>query len=125
MSTPGYYDTSYPPSIFTPQVPDPAITTLVPNTGSAAAGPVTVQVNGSNFLPGSVIEINQAAAPTTYVSATRLTTSYDPATTGTVQFTVRNGGAGGQESNSVPFTVTALAASTTRTAKTTATEVTE
>lgn len=85
-------------------VPDPAITSLSPNTASAAAGAVTITVTGTDFVSGSTIEIDQAAVPTTFVSATSLTTSYDPATEGTKQFTVRN--PSNQESNSVPFTVT-------------------
>jgi IPT/TIG domain len=98
------YDASYPPAVL---APDPHITTLVPSTASAAGGPVTVQVNGTDFLPTAVVEINQAAQPTTYVSATRLTVSYDPSAAATAQFTVRQDP---HESNSVAFTVTALAA---------------
>lgn len=85
--------------------PDPSITSLSPNTASAAAGAVTVTVTGTNFVSGSKIEIDQAAVPTTYVSATSLTTSYDPTTEGAKQFTVRN--PNDEESNSVAFTVTA------------------
>jgi IPT/TIG domain len=88
-----------------PAVPDPHITSLNPNTASAAAGAVTVTVTGTDFVSGSVIEIDHAAAPTTYVSATSLTTSYDPSTVGAKQFTVRNPNE--EESNSVAFTVTA------------------
>jgi hypothetical protein len=83
--------------------PDPSITTLAPNTASAAGGPVTVTVTGTNFVSGSIIEIDQTAAPTTFVSATSLTTSYDPTVAGTVAFTVRN--PSDQESNSVNFIV--------------------
>jgi len=101
----GYYDTSYPPSLWGGGA-DPAITTLVPSTVSAAAGPTTIQVNGTNFVSGSVVEVNQVAQPTTFVSATRLTISYDPSTAGTVQFTVRNPNE--EESNSVAFVVGAL-----------------
>jgi IPT/TIG domain len=89
---------------FGPAGPDPSITSLNPNTASAAAGAVTVTVTGTLFVSGSTIEIDQAAVPTTFVSATSLTTSYDPSTTGVKQFTVRN--PNNEESNSVPFTVT-------------------
>lgn len=98
------YDQSYPPSVYGP--PDPNITSLTPNTVSAAAGATTITVTGSNFAAGSVVEINQAAQPTTYVSPTSLTVSYDPTVAGTVTFTVRN--VNNEESNSVPFTVGAL-----------------
>lgn len=103
----GYYDTSYPPSILGGVV-DPAIASLAPNTGSAAGGAIAVTVHGSRFEAGSVVEIDQVAQPTTFVSATELTVSFDPAAAGTVQFTVRN--PNDEESNSVPFTVGALAA---------------
>jgi len=105
MTAAGYYDQSYPPSIFgPPAAADPSISALLPTTVSAAAGPTTVQVNGTNFEAGSVIEIDQVAVPTTFVSATRLTTSYDPTVAGTVVFTVRN--PNDEESNSVSFVVT-------------------
>jgi len=104
----GYYDQSYPPDILRPPtVPDPSITSLAPNTAVAGSGPVTVTVTGTDFVAGSVIEINQSAVPTTFVSATNLTTSYDPLTVGDKTFTVRNGGSGGEESNPSSFTVTA------------------
>jgi len=84
-------------------VPDPRIASLSPATVAAAAGAVTVTVNGSDFLPTAVIEIDNVAVPTTYVNQTRLTTSYDPTTAGTKQFTVRQGP---EESNNSAFTVT-------------------
>lgn len=106
----GYYDESYPPSVYDGggTVPDPTISSLSPNTAVAGSGPVTVTVTGTNFVSGSsAIEINQVAVPTTFVSATSLTTSYDPLVAGDKTFTVRNGGPGGEESNSSTFTVTA------------------
>jgi hypothetical protein len=99
------YDASYPPSLWAQ--PDPQIDTLTPSTVSAAAGATTITVAGSNFVAGSVVEINQAAQATTFVSATSLTVSYDPTVAGTVTFTVRN--PSNEESNSVPFVVGALA----------------
>jgi hypothetical protein len=86
---------------------DPTITTLAPPTGSAAGGAISITVTGTNFWPGSVVEIDQVAQPTTYVSATSLTTSYDPTTAGTRTFTVRN--PNDEESNSVSFVVGAVA----------------
>jgi hypothetical protein len=103
-----YYDASIPPSLL--PIPDPVISALVPDTASAGAGPTVVLVNGSKFQPYSIVEIDQAAQPTTYVSSTRLSVSYDPATAGTVTFTVRSERppAAPVESNSVPFVVAAL-----------------
>jgi hypothetical protein len=104
----GYYDQSYPPDILRPPtVPDPSITSLAPNTAVAGSGPVTVTVTVTNFLSGSVVEVDQVAKATTFVSATSLTASYDPLVAGPHSFTVRNGGAGGEESNPSIFTVTA------------------
>ena len=87
--------------------PDPSITTLAPTTGSAAAGPITITVTGTNFVSSSVVEVDQAPLPTTYVSGTSLTTSYDPTAAGTHLFTVRN--PNDEESNSVSFVVAAEA----------------
>jgi hypothetical protein len=103
------YDASYPPELWGGgSAPDPHIDSLVPATASAAAGPATVTVNGSNFEATSDVEINGAAQATTFVSSTVVTVSYDPSTAGTVQFTVRNDS--GKESNSVPFIVAAVTA---------------
>ena len=105
-----YYEESYPPSLWGGGgggPVDPHINSLTPATASAAGGAVTVTVAGSNFEAGSVVEIDHVAQATTFVSATSLTVSYDPAAAGTVQFTVRN--VNDEESNSVPFIATALA----------------
>lgn len=97
------YSDSYPPSVLAGGAPDPQIASLAPTTVSAAAGPTTITVTGTDFEATSVVEVNQAAQPTTFVDAGHLTISYDPTVAGTVQFTVRN--TSGQESNSVPFVV--------------------
>ncbi|HKY68599.1 MAG TPA: IPT/TIG domain-containing protein [Acidimicrobiales bacterium] len=100
------YADSYPPDVL--NLIDPHIASLVPSTVSAAAAATIVQVNGTNFEAGSVVEVNQVAQATTFVSATQLTISFDPAAAGPVQFTVRNPNE--EESNSVTFTVTTLVA---------------
>jgi hypothetical protein len=84
---------------------DPTIGTIAPSTIAAATvGPTTLTITGTNFGPGSVVEINQVGQPTTYVSTTSLTIAYDPTIAGTVQFTVRN--TTGKESADKPFVVT-------------------
>jgi hypothetical protein len=103
-----YYDTSYPPSVWGGGV-DPHITSIVPNTVSAAAAATTITVNGSNFAADARVEINQVAQTTTRVSGSQLTISYDPTVAATVAFSVRNV-ADAEESNSVPFVVGALSA---------------
>ena len=84
---------------------DPSITSVSPTSGSAAAGAIALTVNGSNFVSGSVIEANGSPLATTFVSATKLTASYDPTTAGTTALSVRN--PNDEESNSVGFTVNA------------------
>jgi hypothetical protein len=104
MTDTGYYDTSYPPYLWA----DPSIASLTPNTGVVNGGPYSVTVTGADFYDGSRVEINQSVVPTTYVSPTQLRVSHSPTVVGTDEFTVRNGaGSGGEESNSVMFTVTA------------------
>lgn len=101
----GYFDQSYPPSVYgPPPVVDPAITSLDPATGVVGVE-VVVRVLGTDFEPTSVIEVDQAAAPTTFVSATELTATVTPASAGVKRVTVRNDN--DEESNGVDFTVTA------------------
>lgn len=100
------YEESYPPSLWG-VFPDPDLTSVAPNTAVAGSGPLQLTVTGSKFTAASVVEVDQAALPTVYVSTSRLTATYDPVTAGAKAVTVRTGGPGGEESNSVPFTVTA------------------
>jgi hypothetical protein len=74
---------------------------------SAAAGAVLVTATGTGFIAESKIQVDGVIVPTTYVSATSLTTSYDPNVAGTTQFTVRN--PDGKVTAAKPFTVAALA----------------
>ncbi len=92
---------------------DPHITSVSPTTIAAPAAAALVTVTGTNFVSGSVIEFNQAPAPggTTFVSATSLTTMFDPVAAGSVNVTVRNPNE--EESNTVVITVTAAAADPT------------
>lgn len=105
----GAYDASYPPEVLGIE-PNPRITGVSPASISAAGGPSTLTVTGSNFTATSVIEIDQIAQPTTYVSATSLTTSWNPSVAGPVAITVREGTG---ESNTWPYNVAALSAFTT------------
>jgi IPT/TIG domain len=90
---------------------DPNITTISPASVAATAGATTITVNGSNFTSGSEIEFDNVAVATTYVSATRLTTSFDPSVADTINVTVRN--PNNEESNIVVLTVTATGADPT------------
>lgn len=101
MSNTGYYDTSYPPSLWAPVVP--AITTIAPTTGVTAT-PVSLTVNGSGFVNPSTVKMGAVSLATTFVSATRLTATGTLPAAGTVQVTVVNANG---TSNQKPFTVTA------------------
>ena len=104
-----YYDTSYPPSLWGAGVPDPTIASITPNT-SAVNVPAVATISGTNFLPNSVVEIDQVnTVAVTYVDAQTLTASFTPTVAGARNVTVRNGGAGGEESNTAVYTVTAAA----------------
>lgn len=88
-------------------IPAPVLTTIAPTTWSAAAGATTVTLTGTGFIPESKVQVDGVVVNTTYVAATQLTTSYDPATAGTTQFSVRN--PDGKVTANKPFTVAALA----------------
>jgi hypothetical protein len=85
----------------------PVLSSLTPSTAVAGSGPLTLQVAGSDFADGDVIHVNGAASPTTFVSATELTTPVDltAAVAGDVPVSVQS--AAGQGSNALTFTVTA------------------
>jgi hypothetical protein len=85
-----------------PGAPDPHIDSIAPNTGQVDVE-VTIQITGSNFESGSVVEINGAAVPTTFVSATQLTVTVTPRVAGSPPVSVRN--PSDMESNDVPFVV--------------------
>ena len=51
----------------------PAISSISPTSVIAGAGPVTLTVNGTNFLSTSTVEVNGQSETTTFVSATQLT----------------------------------------------------
>ena len=92
-------------------VSDPHISSISPSTLAAPAAAALVTVTGTQFVSGATIEIDNVAVATTFVSATTLTTSWDPTVAKTYVFTVRNPNE--EESNSVNFVVTAAAADPT------------
>ncbi|MCC7435273.1 MAG: hypothetical protein IT363_11350 [Methanoregulaceae archaeon] len=93
---------------FTVNNPAPTITSITPNVRTAAGGAFTLTVNGSGFVPSSVVRWNSAARATTYVSATQLTASIpagDTAFVGSYPVTVFNAAPAGGTSNSLNVTV--------------------
>ena len=93
------------------QNPIPAIDTILPQ-GMLAGGGVDVEitVQGSHFLPSSVVRWNGVDQATTYVNANTLKviiSAADLSAVGTAVITLFNPAPGGGTSNSVGFTINA------------------
>ena len=92
-----------------PGNPVPAVAALTPDTAEAGGSAFTLTVDGSGFIPESVIRWEGADRQTTFVSATRLQAvigAADIAAAGNAAVTVFNPGPGGGLSNARTFTVT-------------------
>ncbi len=96
-----------------PGNPVPALTSMSPTSAPLFSPAVTLTVNGTGFILGSVVQWNGIGMPTTYVSSTQLTTLLPPElfvpfsvySNGLPpQITVLNPSPGGA-SNGLPFTV--------------------
>jgi hypothetical protein len=88
--------------------PIPMISTLSPPSTIATATPFTLQVNGSNFVPGATVYFGGQARSTTFVSSSQLTASIigsDIENGGTAVVFVFNPAPGGGASTSVEFPV--------------------
>lgn len=82
----------------TPKSVMPAISRLNPGSESAGSGQFQLEVDGSNFANGSVINFNGTAESTTVVSPTKLEAMIPAAAimnSGSVPVTVTNPGSGG------------------------------
>ena len=89
-----------------PQPPRPTITTFSPNSVVAGSGAFTLTINGTNFVPSSMVSFGGAAPTTTFVNSTQLAAAIPAssiASTGTVAVTVTNPGGG--TSNPMNFTI--------------------
>ena len=65
----------------TPEPPaTPKVTGCTPSTAEIGAADLTLQVTGTGFTQASTILFNGGEEPTTFVSATRLTTIVKPST---------------------------------------------
>jgi hypothetical protein len=88
--------------------PTPAVASLSPSTIPAGAAAFTLLVTGSGFVPGSVVNWNGSARPTSFIDSTGLQAAIsasDVGSAGTVPVSVSNP-APGVSSASFPFTVT-------------------
>ena len=90
--------------------PVPAIVTLQPASVTAGSGALTLTVNGTGFINGSVVNFGGSARTTSYASATQVTAAIlasDVASVGAPAVTVTNSSPGGGTSNAVSFTINA------------------
>jgi len=82
--------------------PVPAISLLSPASIAAGSSGLTLTVDGSGFVPGSVVRLNASDRPTTFVGSTRLTAEIpaaDLAAAASWAITVASPGPGGGTSN--------------------------
>jgi hypothetical protein len=90
--------------------PIPRITSISPGTAQAGGAAFVLTVTGQNFVSDSVVRWNGAARPTTFINSTQLTAAIpaeDIANVGGATVTVFTPPAGGGESNSLNFPITA------------------
>jgi len=88
--------------------PLPVATSLSPAVALVGSAGFTLTVNGSGFVPSSVVLWNGANRPTTYVSASQLQATIgagDVAAVGTVSVSVFSPAPGGGTSATLPFTI--------------------
>ena len=88
--------------------PLPAISGLSPASTSVGASTFTLTVNGSGFVPASVVRWNGSDRTTTFVSGTQLRATIaaaDVASIGTAQVSVFNPQPQGGTSNAQPFSI--------------------
>src|SRR3989344_1605658 len=90
----------------------PITSSIFPSSLPSGSSAFTMTVNGSNFMPGSVVHCSGLARATGYTSSTQLTaaiTAADIGSPGTFNVTVVNPGPGGGTSNAQVFTTTGAA----------------
>jgi hypothetical protein len=96
------------PASLTINNPAPSLSSLSPASGLAGSGPVTLTLNGGNFINGSVVQFNGASRSTTFVNSTQLSaqlTAADLQAAGNPSIIVVNPGPGGGLSNSIEFPI--------------------
>ncbi len=94
--------------------PLPTLSNITPATAIAGAAALTLTVNGTNYINGSVVNWNGGALTTTFISATQLTAIVPAAnisTAGSFPVTVFSPLPGGGVSNAIPFSVSTASSS--------------
>jgi hypothetical protein len=64
---------------------------IAPNTATANASPVAATITGTGFTPASVVTVDGVVVPSTFVSATSITTAVPRASAGAKAVGVRTG----------------------------------
>ncbi len=93
---------------FTVNNPAPTTTTISPSNRTVGDAGFTMTVNGTNFVPGSIVRFGGSNRSTTFVNSTELTATIpasDLTTAGAFEITVSNPAPGGGTSNAQTFTV--------------------
>ena len=94
--------------------PAPTLTSISPSSINAGSGPVTITLNGSNFVSTSLAQWNGTKLFTTYQNATTLAATINAlhlASAGSASISVMNQAPGGGTSTAVAFTVKSAPAS--------------
>jgi hypothetical protein len=93
---------------FTINNPAPTTSSLSPTSATAGGAGFTLTVNGTGFVPGSIVKFNGVAKVTSVIGSTQITAAIsaaDIATAGPVSVTVTNPAPGGGTSNAQTFTI--------------------
>jgi hypothetical protein len=88
--------------------PQPSLTSMTPTSVNAGSAAFTLTLNGSNFIPSSVVQVNGSNRTTTFVSGSQLTaqiTGADVSAGGNLAITVVNPSPGGGTSAALTFAV--------------------
>jgi hypothetical protein len=86
----------------------PGVANLSPVLARANSGAISLTINGTNFVPGAIVNWNGSARSTTFVSTSQLTaslTAADLATVGLADVTIFNPAPGGGTSAAFKFAI--------------------
>jgi hypothetical protein len=106
---------------FTINNPAPVLTSISPTSATGGGAAFTLTVEGSGFVPNSVVSWNGRSRTTTYISATELHAAIlasDLSTGGDIPVTVLNPAPSGGASSAIVFPVSAYTLSSTPTSVT-------
>ncbi|MGA7793456.1 MAG: FG-GAP-like repeat-containing protein [Candidatus Acidiferrales bacterium] len=90
--------------------PVPAAASISPPSVPAGNAAITINVTGTNFVPGSTVQVNGSSRATTFVSPTSLTAALlasDFSSSGTLNITVNNPNPGGGTTSPLELPVVA------------------